>query len=333
MENINFKSFVVKENADGTFSASFQNKSISDLPEGDLVIKVHYSALNYKDALVYRGHKGIARSYPFTPGIDAAGVVVHSICDKYKIGDKVLVTGYDLGMNTSGAYQEYIRVPSEWIVPLPENLSMKEAMVLGTAGFTSAIAIHRLQLNGVLPENGKILVTGATGGVGVCSLAILHKIGYEIIASSGKPEYWDFLKEIGANEVVDRKDILDNSKRPLLARRWKGVIENVGGETLTSVAKATEKEGAIAVIGILAGDTITTTLYPFILRGLALLGIESAETDYDLRCVLWKKLSNEWRIADFELISREISFEQIPAELEKMLNGTQSKKIVVKISE
>ncbi len=193
------------------------------------------------------------------------------------------------------------------------------------------LAIYRLQTNGVLPGKGKVLVTGATGGVGVCAISILHKIGYEVIASSGKRELWDFLHQIGANEVLDRNEILDSSSRPLLGRRWKGVIDNVGGETLSSVAKSTDRGGAIAVIGILAGDTITTTLYPFILRGLALLGIESAETDYSLRSEIWRRLSNEWKIADFELISREIEFGQIPEELDKMLIGKQSRKIVVKI--
>jgi alcohol dehydrogenase len=234
-------------------------------------------------------------------------------------------------MNTSGGFQEYIRVPSGWVVPLPKGLTLKEAMVYGTACFTSALAIYRLQSNGVLPGTGKVLVTGATGGVGVCSIAILKKIGYEIAASTGKPEMTDFLHEIGADEVLDRNEILDSSKRPLLSKRWKGVIENVGGETLASVAKATEKGGAIAIIGIITGDTISISLYPFILRGLALLGIESAETDYSLRKELWRKLSNEWRIADFELISKEIAFNQIPDELTKMLNGTQSKKVVVRI--
>ena len=331
MENKLFKSFEVRENSDKSYSGSFIEKRISDLPEGEVLIQVKYSTLNYKDALVYKGHKGIARSYPFTPGVDASGIVVESSTENFQIGNKVLITGYDLGMNTSGGFQEFIRVPAKWIIPLPAGLNLKEAMVYGTAGFTSALAIHKLQINGVLPGIGKVLVTGATGGVGVCSIAILKTLGYEVIASTGKPEMTDFLHQIGAGEIVSREDILDSSSRPLLGRRWKGVIENVGGETLSSVAKATDKGGAIAVIGIIAGDSISTTLYPFILRGLALIGIESAETDYSLRSELWRKLSNEWKIADFEIISREIEFEQIPIELEKMLKGEQSKKIVVRI--
>lgn len=332
MENILFNSFIVEEYPENNFSASFQQKSIKDLPQGDVIINVHYSSLNYKDALVYRGHKGIARKYPHTPGIDAAGIVVESQNNYFNEGDQVVVTGYDLGMNTSGGFQEYIRIPSNWIVPLPAELTLKESMIYGTAGFTAGLAIHRLQSVGIFPDSGKILVTGATGGVGVLAIALLNKIGYEVIASTGKTEMSDFLRKIGANEIIHRNEILDSSNKPLLGRRWKGVIENVGGQTLTSVIKATDKEGAVAIIGNVSGDSFNMSVYPFILRGVALLGIESAETDYSLRLEIWNKLSMEWRIKDFEAISKEILFSQIPEELEKMLKGMNSKKTVLKIS-
>ncbi|OGU58508.1 MAG: quinone oxidoreductase [Ignavibacteria bacterium GWF2_33_9] len=332
MENLTFKSLIINENSEGNFSHNYASKTLYDLPAGEVVIQVKYSALNYKDALVFRGHKGISGNYPQTPGIDAAGIVYHSDSPDFKVGDSVIVTGYDLGMNTSGGFQEFIRVPSNWVVPLPEKMTLKEAMVLGTAGFTAALAIHRLQTVGIFPDSGPILVTGATGAVGVCAISILNKIGYKVSASSGKPELYEFLNQIGADEIFSREEILDDSPRPLLRRRWKGVIENVGGKTLESVVKATDKEGAITVIGILSGDNFSSTLYPFILRGIALLGIESAETEYPLRKELWSKLSNEWRIVDFNLICREISFDQIPDELAKMLQGKQSKKIVVRIS-
>lgn len=330
MENLSFKSLNVKETSENVYEHEIRDKTINELPEGDVLIKVHYSALNYKDALVFRGHKGIAKTYPFTPGIDASGIVEWSENDKFQVGEKVLVTGYDLGMNTSGGFQEYIRVPGSWVISLPDSLSLKEAMVYGTAGFTSALAIHRMQINGILPGIGKVLVTGATGGVGVCSIAILSKLGYHVTASTGKPELSDFLLEIGANEVITRTELLDNSSRPLLGRKWKGVIENVGGATLSSIVKSMDKGGAVAIIGIITGDEFKSTLYPFILRGISLLGIESAETDYSMRSELWRKLANEWKIDNFEKISREVPFSNIPEELQKMLEGKQSKKIVVK---
>ncbi len=330
MQKITFKSLIVDER-DGKFFHSFTQKSIDDLPIGDVLIKVAYSGLNYKDALSFRGHKGITKSYPHTPGIDASGVVVQSQSDKFKEGDKVLVTGYDLGMNTSGGFQEFIRVPSNWIVPLPVSLSLKESMIYGTAGFTASLAIYRIQQIDIAPNSGKILVTGATGGVGILSVALLHKLGYEIEASTGKSEYIDFLKEIGATNVISREQVIVDSPRPLLPRRWKAVIENVGGLTLNSVIKQVEKGGAVVVIGNVTGDEFQSSVYPFLLRGIALLGVESAETNMELRLNLWNKLANEWKIKCFEKIHRIIELDEVPEELKKMLDGRQAKKVVVQI--
>jgi len=331
MQNISFRALVVDEDSQGNFSASFKEKHINDLPKGDVVIKVSYSALNYKDFLSYKGHKGITKQYPHTPGIDASGTVVNSDNNRFKEGDKVLVTGYDLGMNTDGGFAEYIRVPSEWVIPLPENLSLKEAMVYGTAGFTAALAIMKFLSIGITPESGKILVTGATGGVGTLAISILAKLGYSIIASSGKKDMYEFLKNLGAKEFVSREDIIDQSNRPLIKRRWKGAIETVGGKTLDSVIRATEKDGAVAVIGNITGDVLQTSLYPFILRGITLFGIESAETEMPLRLQIWDKLANEWKINDFDTISKEILLSNIIPELEKIGSSMQSKKVIVNI--
>ena len=330
MEKISFKSLIVEEK-EGVFVHSITQKFIEDLPDGDVLIKVAYSGLNYKDALSFRGHKGITKSYPHTPGIDASGVVIQSQSDKFKEGDKVVVTGYDLGMNTSGGFQEYIRVPSEWVVPLPKSLSLKEAMIYGTAGFTASLAIYRIQQIGIFPNSGRILVTGATGGVGMLAIALLSKLGYEIEASTGKAEFTDLLKEIGVQRILSREDIIDNSTRPLLSRRWKAVIENVGGNTLSSVIKQVEKGGAVVVIGNVSGDVFQSSVYPFLLRGIALLGVESAETQMNLRLQLWDKLANDWKIDCFDKIHRVIEFEEVPEELKKMLEGRQAKKVVVKI--
>ncbi len=330
MENISFKSLVVQE-IDGFFIPSFRQKSISELPNCDVTIKVAYSGLNYKDALSFRGHKGITKNYPHTPGIDASGVVVDTNSGQFQIGEKVLVTGYDLGMNTSGGFQQYIRVPSDWIVKLPKTLSLKQSMIYGTAGFTSALAIHRLQQIGIYPNSGNILVTGATGGVGILSISLLSKLGYKVEASTGKPEYAELLQEIGASKILSRQEVLDSSNRPLLQRRWKGVIENVGGVTLNSVIKQVDKGGAVVIIGNVTGDTFQSTVYPFLLRGVALLGVESAETSMELRTRLWEKLANEWKIDCFDKIHRTIQFDELIDDLRKMLNGTQSKKVVVEI--
>lgn len=331
MQNINFRALVVDEDSQGNFSASFKAKRINDLPKGDLLIKVAYSALNYKDYLSFKGHKGITKQYPHTPGIDASGTVVNSDNNQFKEGDKVLVTGYDLGMNTDGGFAEYIRVPSEWVVPLPENLSLKEAVIYGTAGFTAALAIMKFLSIGITPESGKILVTGATGGVGTLAISILAKLGYSIIASSGKKDMYEFLKNLGAKEIVSREDIIDQSNRPLIKRRWTAAIETVGGKTLDSVIRATEKDGAVAVIGNITGDVLQTSLYPFILRGITLFGIESAETEMPIRLQIWQKLANEWKINDFDTISKEILLSNIIPELEKIGSSMQSKKVIVNI--
>ncbi len=330
MENIKFKSIVVEE-VEGSYCQSLIEKTISELPIGDVTIKVAYTGLNYKDALSFRGHKGITKKYPHTPGIDASGVIAESSSLKFKVGDKVLVTGYDLGMNTSGGFQEYIRVPSEWVVDLPENLSLKQAMIYGTAGFTSALAIHRIQQTGIKPSSGKILVTGATGGVGIVAVALLSNLGYEVEASTGKPEYTELLKEIGAVNILSRDEVLDNTNRPLLQRRWIGVIENVGGNTLNSVIKQVEKGGAVVIIGNVKGDSFQSTVYPFLLRGIALLGVESAETNMELRIKLWKKLANEWKIECFDKIHKVIKLNEIIDEINKMLEGKQAKKVIVEI--
>lgn len=330
MENIKFRSLVVEETING-FSPKIQEKSMDELPQGDVLIKVAYSGLNYKDALSFRGHKGITRNYPHTPGIDASGKVVWTTSPIFHVGEKVLVTGYDLGMNTSGGFQEYIRVPSDWVVKLPDTLNLKEAMIYGTAGFTSALAIHRIQQIGITEEAGKILVTGATGGVGIVAISLLNKLGYEVEASTGKKEYADLLTNIGVRKVYSREEIIDSSERPLLSRRWKAVIENVGGATLNSVIKQIDKGGAVVIIGNVTGDVFRSSVYPFLLRGIALLGVESAETKMDLRLQLWKKLANEWKINSFDLIHKVISLEDIVEELQKMLIGNQAKKVVVEI--
>ncbi|HFD39509.1 MAG TPA: acryloyl-CoA reductase, partial [Anaerolineae bacterium] len=260
-----FEALVVHEMEDGTFRRRIERRSLADLPSGEVLVRVHYSSLNYKDALSATGHRGVTRRYPHTPGIDAAGVVESSDSDAFQPGDPVVVTSYDLGMNTPGGWGRYIRVPAEWVVPLPAGLTLRESMILGTAGFTAALSVHRLQHEGITPDRGAVLVTGASGGVGSLAVGILHRIGYRVVAATGKAEAEPFLRDLGAAEVVPRQQVLDDSPRPLLKGRWAGVVDTVGGAYLASVLKAVQLHGAVTCCGLVASAEFSTTVYPFIL--------------------------------------------------------------------
>ncbi|PLX20475.1 MAG: oxidoreductase, partial [Marinilabiliales bacterium] len=242
MENFEFKAFVIEEK-DGKYIRSIKFRNIDDLPAGDLLVKVHYSSLNYKDALSAIGNKGVTRNYPHTPGIDAVGVVIKSDSHEFTEGEKVIVTSYDLGMDTDGGFGQYIRVPSEWAIKLPEKISMKEAMILGTAGLTAGIMVLRLS-ELVKPKQGKIAVSGATGGVGSLSVAILAKLGYEVIAITGKEDEKAFLFELGAKEILLRKEIETEESRPLLKGQFAGGIDTVGGAILENIIKSVNNMGA-----------------------------------------------------------------------------------------
>lgn len=332
MQDREFLAFISEEVTEGDFKRYISKKRISQLPNNDTLIKVHYSALNYKDALSARGHKGITRRYPHTPGIDAAGEIVESTSD-FKQGEKVLVTGYDLGMNTSGGFAEYIRVPHNWVVKLPENISPEEAMVYGTAGFTAGIAIYELMNHNVLPDSGSVLVTGSTGGVGCLSIALLSNLGYEVIAATSKPEQSEFIKKCGAKEILKYEEIIDKSGKHLLQGRWAGAIENIGSLVLSSVIRSIKPRGSVAVIGNVTGDTFQTSIYPFILRGVNLLGIDSAERPMNYRLKIWDKLFNEWRLKDTSHFVKKINFEDLNENIDLMLAGKQIGKVVVKISD
>lgn len=327
----NYKCLVVHEE-NGNFVHGIENKAISDLhTENNVLIRVKYSSLNYKDALSFSGHKGITKNYPHTPGIDAAGVVEDSGNSNLKVGDKVIVTSYDLGMNTSGGFSEYISVPKEWPVALPKNLSLKDSMVYGTAGFTAALALHKMEQGGQKPEMGKILVTGATGAVGSMSVALLHKCLYNVIASTGKADKHAYLKDLGANDIVDRAAVNDESKRPFLSVRWAGAIDTVGGNTLSTILKSTGHNANVAVCGLVASPNFETTVYPFIIKGNNLLGIESADCTHELRETLWQKLANEWRLDFPENAIHSTDLETLPSYIEKMLNSNIFGRVLVEI--
>lgn len=295
-------------------------------------IEVHYSSLNYKDALSSKGHKGITRTYPHIPGVDASGVVLKSDSPDFSPGDQVLVTGHDLGMNTWGGLSTLISVPSEWVVKLPDGLSLKEAMMLGTGGITSAICIHEIIESGIEPKDGSVLVTGATGAVGSSAVAILSKLGYDVIASSGKKNKWDWLLSIGASSVIDRSEVYDESGKPLLKKRWKAVIDTVGGNTLSTAIRSTDHHGTICVLGLVESPELKLNVFPFLQRGVRVIGIDSAERGIEIKRMLWKKLAKSWKPTNLEAISREVNLEQIIPEIYKILEGGQVGKVLVKCS-
>ena len=328
--NKKFKALVVTEE-NGKFIRKIDERKIDDLPAGDVLIKVKYSSLNYKDALSAIGNKGVTRKYPHTPGIDATGIVAETSSNKFKEGDEVLVTGYDLGMNTSGGFAEYIGVPSEWIVKLPKGLAIKESMVFGTAGFTAALALYKLEQCSEIKMQGEVLVTGATGGVGSLAVEILSKKSYQVVASTGKKDQTEYLKKIGAKEVIGRDEVDDKSNRPLLNRRWKAAIDTVGGNILATVIKQMDYRCSVASCGNTYSPELHTTVFPFILRGVNLLGINSAETPMDLRLKIWEKLANEWKPYCLDEIYTECSLEQLSDKIDLILQGQIIGRVVIKL--
>lgn len=328
-----FKALVIEEISENVFKRKIQKNNIDYLPKNDTLIKVFYSALNYKDALSARGHKGITRNYPHIPGIDASGIVIESKSNKFKPGDKVLVTGYDMGMNTFGGFSELISVPSEWIVPLPENLTLREAMILGTAGFTVGLAIDAIFQNDIFPDERPVLVTGATGGVGSLAILILSKIGFKVTASTGKTDKYDFLRKIGANDLISRNDVINETDKPLLPKRWIAALDNVGGVTLSTAIRSCYNHGIVCSIGNTSSDKFSVSVYPFILRGVRLFGIDSAETKMDKRLTIWEKLSNQWKPDNLDLIVKEVNLESLNNEIDLILQGQQCGKVLIKISD
>ncbi len=329
MISAKFKALLIKEE-NGKFIREITKRNINDLPEGEVLINVKYSSLNYKDALSATGNKGVTRRYPHTPGIDAAGIVSESKNKKFKAGDEVLVTGYDLGMNTSGGFGEYIRVPSEWVVKLPSNLSLKESMILGTAGLTAALALDKMEQVG-FDNDAEVLVTGASGGVGSMAIAIFAKQGYKIVAGTGKVEQEKYLKEIGAVSLISREEMNDKTKKALLSGRWSGVVDTVGGNILATAIASTKQWGVVAACGNAASVELHTTVFPFILRGISLLGINSEKTPMELREKLWYKLANEWKPEKLEIMYEECSLEETNKKIDEIRYGNVKGRVLVNV--
>ncbi len=330
MENKKFTAMVVEETSEKHFERQIRERSVEDLPDGDVLVRVKYSSLNYKDALSATGNRGVTRTFPHTPGIDAAGVVEESSDDRFKPGAEVIVTSYDLGMNTAGGFGQYIRVPAGWVVPLPENLSLKEAMIYGTAGFTAGISVYKLT-HTVKPENGDVLVTGATGGVGSIAVAVLSKLGYSVTAVTGKTEEESFLKEIGAKAVIGRDEALDTSGRPMLKSLWAGVVDTVGGDYLATAIKSTHLHGSVTCCGNVASPDLPLNVFPFILRGVSLLGVDSQNCPMNTRVQIWKHLAADWKLDRLEQIAREISLDELDENIDLILQGKQKGRVVVNL--
>ena len=328
-----FKALWVTEEKDGSFLQKIIHRNTDDLVSNGVLIKVEYSSLNYKDALSAIGNKGVTKRYPHTPGIDAAGIIESSDSPLFKQGDEVIVTGFDLGMNTNGGFGRYINVPVEWVVPKPEGLTLEESMILGTAGFTAALSVYHLLRCGQLPGQGPILVTGATGGVGSLAVALLAGRKFEVIAATGKPDQADFLKSLGAASILDRSETDDQTNKSLLKPRWAGAVDTVGGNILATVLKACSKQGNVCSCGNVGSPLLHTTVFPFILNGVNLLGVNSATTPMPLRYDLWLKLAGEWKPMDLQRLRQSTSLDGLEEWIPKILSGKITGRVVIEHDE
>ena len=316
---------------DNVVASRFVDMSLEELDAGDVVIKTKYSTINYKDALSYGGAGKIMRKFPTVAGIDMAGTVESSKDPRWKKGDKVIVTGYDLGVSHDGGYAEYVRVPGDWIVRRPESMTAFDAMTLGTAGFTAALAIHLMQHNGLTPAAGPVAVTGATGGVGSVAIEILAKQGFDVVAITGKSREADYLRRIGARDVMLRSSLELSTIRPLEKATWAGAVDNLGGDVLSWLLATSKIAGTVAAVGLAADMKLNTTVAPFILRGVHLLGTDSANCPMSLRQTLWNKLAVDWRPDRVHDEVRTIDFDELPTHFDAYLKGHVRGRTVVRI--
>jgi acrylyl-CoA reductase (NADPH) len=325
-----FNAFWV-EKTDTGMKTSIIKRHIDDLPAGDVLIRVQYSSVNYKDALSTKGIPGVTRDYPHTPGIDAAGVVVTSSDSAFAADDNVIVIGYDLGMNTPGGYGQYIRVPAKWVMKLPAGMTPRESMVLGTAGFTAALCVGKLEQMGAKPADGPVLVTGATGGVGSVAVALLSKLGFEVVGSSGKADKVEYLKSLGASRVIGREELGAENKRPMLAETWAHGVDTVGGEILANLIKSLKYGGSVAICGLVASPAFTTTVLPFILRNVNVLGVDSVQLPLADKLATWQRMATDWQLDSLDAMTNEIGLEELPAVIEQIFAGQVTGRTLVRL--
>lgn len=325
-----FKAILLEEK-DGKVSAGLTELEESRLPEGDVTVAVEYSTLNYKDGLILNGLGRLVRSYPHVPGVDFAGTVEESSHPDYKPGDKVVLTGWRVGEMHWGGYAEKARVKGDWLVPLPEGLTTRQAMGIGTAGFTAMLAVLALEAHGLEPSKGEVLVTGAAGGVGSVAVALLHKLGYQVAASTGRAETHDYLKSLGATTLIDRQEIAEPSGRPLDKERWPACIDSVGGSTLACVLPQISYRGSVAAVGLAGGSKLETTVVPFLLRGVSLLGIDSVMCPLSERKVAWARLAKDLPKDKLDSMIREVPLAELLTLGGEILKGQVRGRIVVDV--
>lgn len=327
-----FKALWVTESGPGIFDQAVVQRELADLPPGEVLVRVRYSSLNYKDALSASGNRKVTRQYPHTPGIDAAGEVVECSTGEFQPGDQVIVTGYDLGANTAGGFAQYIRVPAAWVVRCPAGLSLRESMLLGTAGLTAGLCIEKLQHVGLDGEAGPVLVTGACGGVGSIAVLLLTRLGYTVAASTGKLEQAEFLNQLGAQQIIDRTLLRDGADKPLLKMRWAGAVDTVGGDILFNVVKSLQYGASVTCCGLTASAAMSrASVLPFILRGVNLLGVDSVELPRAVKAAMWEKLAGPWKLDNLEQICHEVSLDELPEAIRRMLAGRMVGRMLVRI--
>lgn len=327
-----FQALVV-DKTESSFSVSIKPITVEDLPAGEVLIKVAYSSVNYKDGLASIPNGKIVRSYPFIPGIDLSGIVVSSTDERFYEGQEVIATGYGIGVSHFGGYSEYARIPAAWITPIPTGLSLREAMIYGTAGLTAALSIQALEDHEVSPEKGKVLVTGATGGVGGSAIAMLSTKGYSVVASSGNADAKEYLTTLGAEEIISRDEVIGESTKPLEKQLWQAAVDSVGGNSLAAILSKISYRGSVAASGLTGGTSVPTTVLPFILRGVNLLGIDSVECPTELRSKVWARMASDLKPAQLDaLVDREVTLSELPQALEDILQGNLKGRVLVRIS-
>ena len=326
-----FPCFLVEKDAGGEVRRSIAQRTTDELPAGEVLVRVQFSSLNYKDALAAQGHAGVVRRFPHVPGIDAAGTVESSSDPRFRPGQEAVITGYELGAGHWGGWSQYVRVPADWVVPLPPEMALRDTMILGTAGFTAAQCVAAIVLGGVQPDAGEIVVTGSTGGVGCLAVMLLAKLGYRVVAVTGKSELEPRLKQWGATRVIGRQDVASESTKPLLTARWAGAVDTVGGTTLTTILRETNNYGVVSACGLVGGTDLPLTVHPFILRGVTLAGIGSAALPYDRRLEIWRLLSQEWKLNGLADVATIIKLEQLEECIARILRGQIVGRTVVEL--
>ncbi|HEY2761043.1 MAG TPA: acryloyl-CoA reductase [Pirellulales bacterium] len=323
---------VTKEH-DGAVMRAVTTRPTSELPDGDVLVRVLYSSLNFKDALAATGHPGVAGKFPHVPGIDAAGIVAETASSKFNVGDEVIVTSFELGAGRWGGYAEFVRVPADWVVPLPSGLTLRESMILGTAGLTAAMSLEVIERQGIRPTSGDMVVTGASGGVGTLAVAMFAKLGYRVVAISGKPAAIELLGLLGAAEVLSRESVNDTSSKPMLKTRWSAAVDTVGGNVLATLLRSMKHGGCVAACGLVGGSDLLITVYPFILRGVMLAGIDSGWYPAERRSALWQKMATIWKPKLLNELATEVHLMDLEPKIQEILAGKNIGRIVVKISD